>query len=111
MALTIGSVTVDEDGVATGSGEAKALYDILALRAAAKIAESEYEAPPEAVAASLQGVAELATDLATYFVQALTLRAKAAITTGDAGLQRMPASTAENTDTKAPSAQKLLSIV
>lgn len=111
MAITIGSVTVDENGAASGTGEAKALYDVMAARAAAKLAASEYDVPPEAFAAAMQGVAEYATDTATWVVQLLTLRAKAAITTGDAGLQRMPAATAENTDTKAPAGQKLLSIV
>lgn len=112
MALTLGSVTVSDAGVVTKSGECETLYDLLYADVLSSMAEVGAQPPTGPASAALKrGIARSATTIATYVHGLLTSRAKARIATTDSGLQRMPASTAEDTNTKGPAAEKLLSIV
>lgn len=104
MALTLGSVTVDTDGTVTKSGECGTLYDLL-------VGTFPPPSQENGGAAVNANMAKLATVLAGYTHGLLTARARVKVATTDTGLQRMPASTAENTDTKGPSGDKLLVIV
>lgn len=112
MALTAGSVTVADDGSVTKSGAAGRLYDILLARAVADATSFQQTLPSGAAGARVRrSIGNMATDIATWMVTELTTNARARITTSDVGLQRMPASTAEDTNCKAPATEKLLGII
>lgn len=108
----LGSISIAADGSVTKSGECEVVWDLLEADAVAAAAEFSAVLPtgPESVKRK-KAQARQATTLATYVRTILTSRAQAEITTGASGLQRMPASTAEDTDTKAPGASKFLSII
>lgn len=110
--LALGSVTVAADGTVTKSGECEIVYDLLYATVTATAADLGVALPtgPDSVAAK-RAIGRQATVLATYVYNALTTRATAKIATTSTGLQRMPASTAENTDCKAPGTDKFLAIV
>lgn len=119
MALLAGSVTVSPDGSHVGSGMANALYeakvagflaDQAALESALGDAGVEEEAIAEVVLGYLQAFAKDANANAAATIAYVTANAvtSVTVTTGTAGLQRMPASTAENTATKAPAAPVIL---
>jgi hypothetical protein len=109
MAMTLGSASVDDAGVVTKSGVIGRFYDQLYASALASIPGGW---PAGAVGLSLKrAIATNATNQGTILYTVLTSDAQAKITTSNSGLQRMPASTSENTDTKAPSGDKFLAIV
>lgn len=102
MALIAGTVTVDEDGNASGAGMARAIYDGLS--------GAPWDTPAELIPLLYSQFAIIANAIAAGVVAHVVANAAVTITigTGDAGLQRMPASTAEDTPTKAPSSPKTL---
>jgi hypothetical protein len=109
MAMIIGSASVDDDGNVTKSGVIGRCYDEIYANTATNI---QGGFPSGATGTTFKrAIATQATNLGTALFKVLTLDAQAKITTATSGLQRMPASTAENTDTKAPSGDKFLSIV
>lgn len=110
--LALGSISVAASGTVTKSGECEVLWDLLEADAVTAAAELGTVLPtgPTSVRRK-KAQARLATTMATYFRTALTARAQAEITAAASGLQRMPASTTEDTDTKAPAASKYLSII
>lgn len=110
--MAAGSVTIADDGTASGTGAALRLYNLLVASATTAAEAAGVPFPTGADAAkSLRAVANMANDFSSWLVTELTTQTAAAITTGTAGLQRMPASTAENTDTKAPATTKSLALV
>ncbi len=113
MALhALGSVSVAADGTVTKSGECEVVYDLLHADAAAAASDAHATLPVGSESVGYKtALARMATTIATYVHAALTTRAQAKITTSDAGIQRMPASTVENTECKAPSTDKFISIV
>jgi hypothetical protein len=112
MALTLGSVSVADDGIVTKSGERGTLYDLLYADAVTVAAESGVSLPSgENSVATKKALARLATTIAGYTYALLTERAQVKVATTDAGIQRVPASTAEDTACKAPATDKFLSIV
>lgn len=109
MAMTLGSASVDGNGNVTKSGVIGRCYDELYASAAASF---QGGFPAGAIGTSFKtAIAKQATSLGTALYNTLTIDAQTKIATTDTGLQRMPASTAENTDTKAPLADKFLPIV
>jgi hypothetical protein len=103
MALIIGSVTVDENGDVTGTGLSKRLIDeLLGMTAFASMLNDL--AGDERKATMVQGMADFATAIATGVINEITANAEVTVTVSasDAGLQRMPASTTEDTPCKAP---------
>lgn len=109
MAMTLGSASVANDGTVTKSGVIGRCYDELYASAAASF---QGGFPSGAIGTSFKtAIAKQATSQGTAMYNVLTMDATAKIATSTTGLQRMPASTAENTDTKAPSADKFLPIV
>ncbi len=116
MALTVGALAVSAGGTVSGSGAARALHDLMmAAYDQAIIDAGVVDNPPGTIATARLAVSignvPVCLMFATWMVTEITTNAKAQITTGDAGLQRMPASTTEDTECKAPAAPKLLSIV
>lgn len=113
MALfSLGSISVADDGTVTKSGECGALFDALEASAQATAADYSVTLPTGAASAKRKRAqGRLATAIATYVHTALTTRAAVKVSTADAGLQRMPRVTTEDTECKAPSADKFLSIV
>lgn len=110
MALTLGSVSIANDGTVTKSGECGNLYDQLAANV-----------PPPGIPAGSAGVAikrglaTTATAFATWgFTMITNARARVA-PQGDpdesAGLQRTPNPNTADTATVAPGVEKLLKIV
>jgi hypothetical protein len=99
MALVKGTITVDEDGVATGTGLALRIYNGIMGGVGAD--------EKAAVGASMKDFCE---GLAEAIVDEIRANAEVTvtITTSDAGLQRLPASLVENEPTKAPAASKTL---
>lgn len=96
MAMSAGSVTIDEDGEATGSGAAKAVYDVMVSKMG--------DALPMQQAARRQ-VADIAEAVAALIDYIMTNgEVTTTITTDDAGLQRV-----SGNDTQAPSGTKTLS--
>ena len=103
MALTIGSVTVDENGDVTGTGLSKRLIDeFLGMTAFASMLDDL--SGDDRKATLVQGMADMATAIATGVIDEIQANAEVTVTvsSGDAGLQRMPASTTEDTPCKAP---------
>lgn len=118
MAMTIGSVEIADDLSWSGSGMAAAIFQ---ERASVALAAFEEELPEdlsdEGLAALTQGrreqlmlIANEAMSLARAIVPYIQDNADVTvtITTSDSGLQRMPASTTEDTPTKAPGTNKTL---
>ncbi|MGK3981302.1 hypothetical protein WMF38_57425 [Sorangium sp. So ce118] len=110
--LALGSIAVASSGEVTKSGECEAVYDLLYADAEAAAADAGASLPsgPASVAFK-KSLARMSTTIATYVYTALTVRAKAKITTADSGLQRTPNPNVANAATQAPNADKLLSIV
>lgn len=109
MAMTLGSASVDDVGVVTKSGVIGRFYDQLYASALASIPGGW---PSGDIGLRLKrAIATNATNQGTVLHTVLTSDAQAKIATSSSGLQRMPASTAEDTDAKAPSVDKFLSIV
>lgn len=110
--LALGSISIAADGTVTKSGECEVVWDLLEADAVTSVAEFGKALPtgPKSVPRK-KAQARLATTIATYVRTLITARAQAEIRTSASGLQRMPASTAEDTDTKAPAAAKYLSII
>lgn len=108
MALSAGTVTIDDAGEASGSGMARALYDsrIAAPLTVAFLAE----VPAERQAAFKTGLAEDCNAIATGIVGYLTANAEVEVTigTGDSGLQRMSNPVVADADTQGPSVAKTL---
>lgn len=112
MALSAGSVTIDDDGAETKSGAAGRLYDLMLARATAQLLEFQQPLPGGPDGAKMKrGIAAIASDFATWMVTEITGHATAVVSTSDVGLQRMPSSVAEDTPTKAPASDKFLAIV
>ncbi len=114
MALTAGTVTITDAGGETKSGAAGRLYDLLMAEFDSQIADVVDE-PVGTVAqvriAAQKGQARIAVLMGSWLVAEITGYATAKITTAQAGLQRMPAATTEDTECKAPVADKFLVIV
>lgn len=109
--MAAGSVVVVDTGVvASSTGAAGRLFVVLragldttrATFGLAAITETPDNAPV------LKGLASTANSFATWLVTELTSQTTATISTSASGLQRMPASTAEDTETKAPGTTKTL---
>lgn len=97
MALTIGEVTVDEDGDATGSGLAFAIFE--------GVLQAAGEDEKKAVAASMKPFCEgLAEAIIDHFKNNGEI--KVVVTTADGALQRTPDPNNPNTDTQGPSADR-----
>ena len=104
MALAIGSVTVDENGDYTGSGLTKRMVDaVLATDGMAAMLAAEGLTTAQKITI-IQGMADYSEALATAIVEEIQANAEVTVTVNanDAGLQRMPASTSEDTPCKAP---------
>lgn len=107
--MAVGSATISDAGVESLSGAAGRLYTILKARFATKMPGG---IPAGAAGVPFQrGLAESATDIATFLVTELTTYTTATVGTGLSGVQRMPAVTTEDTDTKAPSVAKNIPLV
>lgn len=97
MALSAGSVSVDSEGVVSGSGMARALLEAFIAKW-----------PDVSSAPSWrQGLAGLAEAIAEAVVTEIATNAEVRITTSDDGLQRDPVS---GTPTLAPTSLKTLSV-
>jgi hypothetical protein len=109
MPITPGTVTVDDEGNATtGDHPAGRLYALLLTKVAADSAAMGVDPPAgEEGAPALKALASLCNTQAAWLAGEFD-RLRAAVSTSTSGLQRMPATPDENTDTKAPSAKKLL---
>ena len=112
--MAAGNVTVEDDGeVSASTGAAGRLFVV--LRASVDASRADFDLPPladtEDDAPVLKSLAGQANAFASWLVAELTAQTTALVSTSTTGLQRMPASTAENTDTKAPSANKSLALV
>lgn len=110
--LALGSISIAADGTVTKTGECEVVWDLLeadAVSAAAEFGKALPTGPTSVRRKKAQ--ARFATTIASYVRTLITARAQAEITSSASGLQRMPASTAEDTDTKAPAASKYLSII
>lgn len=105
MTLSAGTVTVASDLSHSGSGAALELYE--SLKTIATSDATWDDAPDAQKKAMLDNFALLSTKLGVL-VDYIKNNAVVSVTigTGDAGLQRMPASTAEDTPTKAPASAK-----
>ncbi len=102
MAMTTGSVTIDENGDPSGSGCARELYDDYVPKLGIPVGTTG--------AASKQQIADLCNSLAKIVDHVKTnAEVTVKVSTSDTELQRMPASTAENTPTKGPNVLKTLS--
>jgi hypothetical protein len=111
MAMTVGSVSIADDGTETKSGFAGAYYDNLkALWTTKMLTFGPIPTDPVIVVPALRSMAEAATSQA-FIITYILANAKAEITTGDGGLQRTPNPNNADTATQAPLASKYLSIV
>jgi hypothetical protein len=109
MAMILGSATVDNNGNVTKSGVVGRCYDEIFASTSASIPGGF---PSGATGTTFKrAIASQATNMGTALYKVLTIDAQVKIGTSVSGLQRMPASTAEDTDTKAPSLDKFLPIV
>jgi hypothetical protein len=107
--MILGSATVDDNGNVMKSGVIGRCYDEIFANTSANI---QGGFPSGATGTTFKrAIATQATNLGTALFKVLTFDAQAKIDTASSGLQRMPASTSENTDTKAPTTDKFLSIV
>jgi hypothetical protein len=103
MALDDTTLTIDEDGNPEQStGLPLRIYNALIATYAAFPAESTPD--------SQRQLADLCNAIGGAVVAEVTANAEVRITDSDAGLQRMPASTAEDEPTKAPATTKTLSV-
>jgi hypothetical protein len=114
MALTLGTVSVDEDGTVTKSHMAGRLFD--ELEAMAVLASAPFGQVPASGpdgAPRLKGNAMLANALSTWIYTELTAHAEAHISAGAAGdgLQITPDPNDPLTATKRPLVDKYLPIV
>jgi hypothetical protein len=104
MALTVGSVEVDEEGGYTGTGLTKRLVDaVLATpNMAAALAQEGMTAAQKV--SLVQGMADYSEAMATAIIDEIQANAEVtvSVSASDAGLQRLPASLVENEPTKAP---------
>lgn len=107
--MAAGTVTIDGDGNASGSGASRRLYDLMLARAQTQ-AGDDFPEGEDSVPVK-EGIASLANDLGSWLVTELQSHCAASVSTSLSGLQRMPASTAENTDTKAPGTTKTIPLV
>lgn len=105
MAMSLGFATVHNDGTVSQNGVIGRFYDEIIAPIAGVIPAGVAGIPLK------QAVASQATIMGTVVFEILTIDARAEISPENTGLQRMPASTAENTDCKGPSDFKYLSIV
>ena len=106
MTLAIGSVEVDEEGGYTGTGLTKRFVDaVLATPAMAAMLATEGLTTAQKITI-VEGMADYSQALATAIVEEIQANAEVTVTVSasDAGLQRMPASTVEDTPCKAPAA-------
>lgn len=105
MPMTLGSITVANDGSVTKSGVVGRCYDEL-------LAALTVTLPTGAAGAVFKRqLAGQATAQARALYDTLTIDAKTRVTQEDNGLQRIPASTAENTPCKGPAETRFLTIV
>jgi hypothetical protein len=104
MAMDKGSITINGDGSATGSGLAKELYDVhLPKVDFGVLVGAETVTAKQQLADLFETISEVVTHITT--------NGKAVIDTGDSGLQRIPATpVSEDDDCKAPGAKKTLAI-
>ncbi len=108
--MAAGTVVIDADGtVSTSTGAAGRRYAILAARFALRIPGGIPAGP--AGAGIKQALAETAIDDATWLSAEIGSHANGTVGTGLSGLQRMPAVTTEDTDTKAPGTAKTIPLV
>ena len=114
--LPLGTIAIADNGTVTltAGSETETLWNLLEADAVAAAAQHPYSAVlpigPSSVPRKL-AQKRIVVTLCTYIRTLLLSRATAEITTSATGLQRMPASTVENTECKAPSVAKYLSIV
>lgn len=109
MAMTLGVASVALNGTVTKSGVIGRCYDEIYASVAASF-EGGFPSGDTGTAFKV-GIAKQATSQGTAMFKVLTMDAEAKIATSAIGLQRMPATTTENTNTKAPSVDKFLPIV
>jgi hypothetical protein len=106
MTMILGSITVDDKtGAVTKSGVVGRCFDEIYAPVASVIPTGE-----AGVRLKL-AIARNATSMGTVIFKILTEDARAVISKDSDGVQRMPASTAENTVTKPPASDKFLPIV
>jgi len=110
MALEIGSIEVNEEGGYTGSGLTKRLVDARVATADMAALLSSEGLTAAQKAAFITSLAADCEAMATAIIDEIVTNAEVTVTvsTGDAGLQRIPASTVENTPCKAPSSPVVL---
>jgi hypothetical protein len=104
MAMNKGTITINADGSASGSGLAKELYDVHlpkvnfgGLVGAATVPAKQQ------IADLLMTISEVVTHIVT--------NGKAVVSTSDAGLQLLPAAPmSEDDECKAPAAKKTLAL-
>jgi hypothetical protein len=110
MPLTIGSVTVDGEGGHTGSGLTKRLVDAtLATPAMAAMLATDGLTTAQKIEI-IEAQAAYSQAQATAIIEEIQANAVVTVTigTGDAGLQRLPASLVQDEPTKAPASPKTL---
>lgn len=100
MAMTAGTVTIDDEGNASGAGCARELFDDYMP----KMADFPEGVPLSAQVAAKRQIADLCNSVAQVLVGHIASNAEVTVTVGtdDAGIQRMPATTTEDTPCKAP---------
>lgn len=96
MALTLGTVTISDAGVRSGSGAALRLYDKLLGAVGGDIPEGIEGATAKRSLAAISGA------LADWAIEELTTHAELRITTADAGIQRADVANVANQPTIAP---------
>ncbi len=99
MALSAGTVSVDEEGNVSGSGLALAIFN----GGLGALDEDKREAVAEAMAPFCQGVAEA---IVTHITENAEVTVSIQVT--DTGLQRTPNPNNPDTDTQGPSGVKTL---
>ena len=126
MAMTAGTVTVDDDGVVTGGDLARALYDAEVATldlpmpptpgstdspwsAQRPVTQAEHDGYADAIVRAKQGIANRATAWAGAFVTYMQANAQAKIAADATGDDLMKDSTTANC--KHPSSNKFLPIV
>lgn len=110
MSLSAGTVTVNDDLTHSGSGLALAIFE--SLETAIIIPNDPPPHQPGGLnfeplrLGNRRSMALLATSLAAGIISYITANAEVSVTVSaaDAGLQRMPASTAHGTPTEGPAA-------
>jgi hypothetical protein len=108
MPLSIGAVSIADNHAVTKSGLAGRVYELVVLLAA-KMGGSIPEDANGLVLKRAQ--ADFALVLATVLFNVLTIDARAKISSEASGLQRIPSSTALNTNCNPPGVDKFLPIV